>query len=389
MKIERSEVYMLEIPFKRKFKHAESERKKTENLVTKITLENGITGFGEGVPREYVTGEIPSTSAKKLIEYYLPKLDDLNISDFGECVNFLSGQEELIEGDTIYNSAKCSLELALLDAYGKHFGKSVSAIADVLKIKKVPFDEKVPQRFSYVFSMDEKINRLKTNALFFYGFKNFKFKINEENDFSQIDRFIEIMKSKINSLDISMMVDANGSLYERDLDKLINELDNRRIYFLEQPLRKGKEKSLKKFKEQYVIVLDESLCSLNDAQRAVDEKYGDMFNIRISKNGGIINSLKIREIARNNRISYQLGCMVGETGILSAAGRHFAQMSPETMFYEGSYGTHLLVEDITREKMTFGIGAEVNPKRHPLGNFGLGINVDEERLSKYSKKIEF
>src|SRR5690349_10085878 len=29
----------------------------TDNLIVRVTLDNGVQGFGEGVPREYVTGE--------------------------------------------------------------------------------------------------------------------------------------------------------------------------------------------------------------------------------------------------------------------------------------------------------------------------------------------
>ena len=42
--IKKAEIYLLEIPFKKKFRHAEAERSKTGNLITKLTLDNGIVG---------------------------------------------------------------------------------------------------------------------------------------------------------------------------------------------------------------------------------------------------------------------------------------------------------------------------------------------------------
>ena len=104
-----------------------------------------------------------------------------------------------------------------------------------------------------------------------------------------------------------------------------------------------------------------------------------MFNIRISKCGGLIDSLKIAEFAAESGVSYQLGCQVGETGILSAAGRHFASCVDGVKYLEGSYAKFLLVEDIVREDISFGYGGFAGP----ITGTGLGVTVDEKVLRKY------
>ncbi len=38
-------------------RHASFERSDSENLVVRVTLSDGLSGYGEGVPRSYVTGE--------------------------------------------------------------------------------------------------------------------------------------------------------------------------------------------------------------------------------------------------------------------------------------------------------------------------------------------
>src|SRR5881227_448729 len=45
------------IPLRKPFRHASFTRTSTDNVLVRCVLENGIVGFGEGVPREYVTGE--------------------------------------------------------------------------------------------------------------------------------------------------------------------------------------------------------------------------------------------------------------------------------------------------------------------------------------------
>ncbi|HMF51233.1 MAG TPA: enolase C-terminal domain-like protein, partial [Candidatus Saccharimonadales bacterium] len=82
----------------------------------------------------------------------------------------------------------------------------------------------------------------------------------------------------------------------------------------------------------------------------------DYFNIRLSKNAGISGSLAIALAAQAAGIKVQVGAQVGETGILSAAGRIFAAHLPALAYAEGSFGTWLLTEDVTFESVAFGHG---------------------------------
>ncbi len=84
----------------------------------------------------------------------------------------------------------------------------------------------------------------------------------------------------------------------------------------------------------------------------------DLFNIRLSKCGGYIPSLRLAQFAKQNKIGYQLGCQVGETAILSAAGRHFAGSVSDLVAVEGSYDRHLVKESLSQEDLTFGWGGK-------------------------------
>jgi muconate cycloisomerase len=68
--------------------------------------------------------------------------------------------------------------------------------------------------------------------------------------------------------------------------------------------------------------------------------------------------------------------MVGETSILSAAGLRFLEMTPGVAFAEGSFGSFLLRDDITRRPLRFGYGGRL-PRLSPIG---LGVEVDPVRL---------
>ena len=133
------------------------------------------------------------------------------------------------------------------------------------------------------------------------------------------------------------------------------------------------------------VMADESIVTLDDAKRLIDQNACDYFNLRISKCGGIYNTLAIVELSKQMGIKIQLGCLVGETAILSAAGRHLAAHLSEVKFVEGSYSTHLLVDDIAQEEIKFG-----NKGEAPVfSGEGLGVNIKEDLLTKYAKEIRY
>ena len=104
---------------------------------------------------------------------------------------------------------------------------------------------------------------------------------------------------------------------------------------------------------QIPVIADESLCNEEDARRLIDLKACQIFNIRLSKCGGLGTATRIRRMAEKAGILCQLGCHVGETSILSAAGRHFALTVPHLSYVEGSFSPYLLVRDVVAQPVVF------------------------------------
>src|SRR5205814_7660709 len=131
--------------------------------------------------------------------------------------------------------------------------------------------------------------------------------------------------------------------------------------------------------------LDESLCSLVDAERAAERGTCDLFNLRLSKCGGFIPALRLAQFARRHgRLGYQLGCQVGETAVLSAAGRHFAASVADLRYVEGSYDRHLVREALGTRDLTFQWGG-LAPA---LPGSGLGVELDVEALKRVTQRKE-
>src|SRR5579864_2380958 len=57
MLLESIRARVLAIPFKQTFKHASAERSASLSIWVEVRTTEGLTGFGEGCPRGYVTAE--------------------------------------------------------------------------------------------------------------------------------------------------------------------------------------------------------------------------------------------------------------------------------------------------------------------------------------------
>ncbi len=152
------------------------------------------------------------------------------------------------------------------------------------------------------------------------------------------------------------------------------------VRYLEQPLPADRWDELAELQrtQPLPIVLDESLCTVEDGQRAIELGAGAVFNIRLSKCGGLITAYRLAALAHRAGWGFGLGCQVGESAILSAAGRAFAVSVADPLFCEGSYDRHLLRRHLVRRPPAFGRGGWASALAGP----GLGIAVRPERVER-------
>src|SRR4030043_58842 len=132
--------------------------------------------------------------------------------------------------------------------------------------------------------------------------------------------------------------------------------------------------------DDILLMADESACSLEDVKRIAKDGHYNMINIRLSKCGGFRKSLKLIDYLRNKGIPFQIGCQLGETGLLSAAGRALSLLCGDAVYYDGSYDAFLLKENITFDNVSFGQGG----KAGLLKGSGLGVKVNKQKLNRLS-----
>jgi muconate cycloisomerase len=282
---------------------------------------------------------------------------------------------ESVTGIKSHNAALCALEMALLDLLGRKETKNISDyLPSDYATDNIRYGGAIPiADQDVVLSICRKIEEFNVTDV----------RLKMGKDFRLNRRAIEVLR-KVLGLDCDVRVDVNGDWDLTLVKQHLPLLGFHGVSVLEQPLPPyangwkdlmtiDKPKNLK-------FMADESVCSMIDMEDAIAEGHFDLINIRLSKCGGFFNSLKIIQRIRDAKLNYQVGCQLGESGILSAAGRALCAVSSDALYYDGSYDAFLLKENLTTEHVTFTYGG----KPVPLKGHGLGIKVDRKKLGRFS-----
>lgn len=378
MKIRSLETFKINLPFRFAFAHSLASRKESSNLIVKVTLDNGCCGYGEGVPRDYVTGESIDQAEQSVLSQYAPHVLGISMEDPQAVLASLAksfttlGLREKAQG-----ASWCALELAMIDACSKLHGKQAFELIGNKEQEKIRYGGVVP--FG-------KKKALKAILFFYklYGFKTVKIKVGNKNLEEDIDK-LKLAREILGDACI-LRVDANCAW---KLDQALRAAEAFRLFGVksyEQPFAADDWTALKKFSGEIPedVIVDESLCTLEQARQLAEEKICDAFNVRLSKAGGLLAAKEMLQLALSKGLKVQLGAQVGESGILSAAARHLAVTQPMLENYEGSANFFLLKQDICKENLNAGPGGFADLGFAGKKN-GFGLIIDDRRLVAMSE----
>lgn len=382
MRIAELIAYHVQIPLKTKIQHASHTRRMTDSVIVRCVLSDGTQGWGEGLPREYVTGEtIDSTfdllRATPLTEQLGAEITDAEAA-MVLCEEFSLTRPQTDPRNCFGNSVRCAVELSILDAACRADGIPLSEITSRYGPAVGVRSKQDRVQYSAVITSSSPVKqRIKSFLIRLHGFHQTKVKVGVEG----VDD--EVSLRRIRGLvggGMDLRIDANEAWTCENIEAKFEPLAKFGVTSIEQPVHHDEVGGLAAFRPKLSapIMLDESLCSVEDGRRAIEDGTCDLFNIRISKCGGYLNSLKIAATAHQAGLGYQLGCQVGETGILSAAGRHFATSVGDIRYLEGSYDSFLVKERLTHENLTWGRRG-IAPA---LTKAGLGVSIDEDALKR-------
>ena len=388
MRISELTAYQACIRLRKRIRHASFTRDENQSLIVRCRLDDGSIGWGEGLPRPYVTGESIESAFTQLSDTDWRRQLGGSLADLREAVGVcreltLPGADSAAR-DCFGNAARCAVELAVLDAVARATNEPLARVTDLfpeaIAIRKVSPRARYSAAVTGMSAAGQLVQAFKFRL---YGFQHCKVKVGFRavDDVACLRRVRRVLGRRRD-----LRIDVNEAWTCANLEAQLEPLRPFALTALEQPVPHAEVDGLARLRGRIGVplMLDESLCSLSDGRRAIERGTCDLFNIRLSKCGGFLRGLELAAMAHQAGLGYQLGCQVGETGILSAAGRHFATSVSDIRYLEGSYDRHLVRERLTEEDITFGPGGWAPA----LAGAGLGVRIDEAALQRVTVREE-
>lgn len=364
MRVEHVELWRIQIPFKRAFGHAAHQRRSTDAVIVGIRDETGTTGWGEILPRRYVTGE----TVEEVLDHTAPRLANALLGRAFEDRDTLVRWIEQAAHDLGRKLATlCGFDLALVDLAGQRFGFSA---ADLLADRSAGLaGEALAPGVVIGFEIaTEKLARY-CATLRLSGRRHIKIKVGRDDDHERLLAVAGVFGNT------PLRLDANAAWSAQQTIERLQRFRDIPIASIEQPVPADDLAGLRRIRQEtgIAVMADESVCTLDDAARLAGEGAADIFNVRLGKNGGLLASRRLVELARQADVEVHLGTMVGETGVLSRASEVFGRCVAGFDCLDGKgQNAFLLAQDIlerddpTRE-------AEHDPP-------GLGVRVSTSAL---------
>ena len=372
MKITAVNIYRVNIPFKMAFTISQRKAKSADNIIVELLSDKpNLRGYGEGAPRPYVTGETQNTSIDGVRSLCRNKHFPWDLKHANEIWEFVDGSNK----GKKTNAALCATEMALLDILGKEEARNIKDyLPGNYGINEIRYGAAVP------IGMREQLLRY-LNVIRKYRIKDVRLKMGD--DYYQNKSALRLCRQVIGP-EVDLLVDVNMAWNLRQAIIHLPLLETFGVKILEQPLPPNDPDlhilAMAAKETNLILMADESVCTIKDLENVIQDGHFGMINIRLSKCGGFHRSLSLIKRIRKIGLKYQVGCQLGESGILSAAGRSLCAVSSDSCYYTGSYDAFMLDGNLTDSHLTF----EKRGKALPLVEPGLGVTVSPYNLAKYS-----
>jgi len=166
-------------------------------------------------------------------------------------------------------------------------------------------------------------------------------------------------------------------------------MEKYRPEFVEEPVKRWDLDGMAKVARAVgtPVSSDESNTSLDSVMKIIEKRAAGIINIKISKNGGLYRSKKIAALAEAAGIP----CIVGGANTYEVgrqACRHFAVSTAQAQMGMGSEGcapaSQSKIDDVTKNVMTYDDVTRGKGYVGVLPGPGLGVELDEEKVQKYT-----
>ncbi|MFB1083065.1 mandelate racemase/muconate lactonizing enzyme family protein [Jeotgalibacillus sp. JSM ZJ347] len=366
MKIIEANIWGIHLPFIEPFVISYATFPHMPSIILELKTDEGISGFGEAVPDEHVTGESFEGAYALLKHMLIPEV-------IGESPFNIERIHQKMNDRLIHNpSIKAAIDIACYDLMGKAAGLPVYDLLGGKAHDRLTYPKVIsigtPEKMAS--QCKESLNE---------GYRELKIKLS--GDVQTDVRRLHMIRQTVGDK-VPIRVDVNQGWKTVDQAKrALSQLASLNLDWIEQPLAPHEFDAMNELRSFSVIplMLDESVVSETDLNRAIVTRAADKINIKLMKCGGIYPAVHMAKTAEAAGLTCQIGSMV-ESSIGSAAGYH-AAMARKNITSTELTGPLLFSSDVGN--LSYQI-----PEVVLTGQPGLGIDIDRSLLQSLSVKYD-
>jgi L-alanine-DL-glutamate epimerase-like enolase superfamily enzyme len=286
-----------------------------DNVLVRLRTNDGVVGWGESSPHSAVISET-QTSDLAIAKHLAEMVRDRDPFTIPKIVLAMDNFAPASPG------IKAAFEMALWDITGKIAGQPVCCMLGNFR------DSFLTDCTVYLDTPDVMARKAKKIAD--AGFKVVKVKLGEAPEYD-IQR-LGAVRAAIGPA-VNIRIDANQGWTPASGVQALKGLEQFRVEFCEQPVPFWDWEGMKFIRDRspIPIMADESVHSPHDAIEAVRRGACDMINIKLMKTGGILNAMRVAQIADAADMKCMLGCM-SEVRVALTAAAHVVLSSPNVLF---------------------------------------------------------
>ena len=304
------------LKFKKPFETSKAKLTERKGFIISIKDSEKFKGVGDAAPLP----EFGSESFEDAAEF----LKSLKINLKIDLANFLDSLEENLSPLDKLPALRHGFEQAFLNYVCSKTNVSLNELLNRESSKSVNVNGVIG------FSPLNEIETV-TKGLIGKGYKTLKIKAGREN-FDDDLKAIEEVRNTVGK-DIKIRIDVNGKWNFDSAKKNLKKLEKYDIEYCEQPANKSINFIRLKANTSIPLAADESIRSVHDAEDFIAKKAASVLILKPMMLGGIINTMKIVDLAKKNKIK-----TVMTSSFESAVGRSFAILAASFLKDETAHG---------------------------------------------------
>ncbi len=282
--------------------------------LVEVQSDEGVAGYGEASVVPVWSGESQESASHAISNILAPAVIGKDPRHIAACLEVM---DRVLIGNPF---TKAAIEMALFDLTGKTLGVPAAALLGGARRTG-----NIPLKFSIGAFEPDRAAQVAAGAVNL-GLRAVKVKVglNVKQDLKRV----QAVRSAVGE-GFPVAVDGNGGWTVPETLAALPGLEKCGVIALEQPLRRGDFRGCAAIRKRTAIplMLDESIFTVQDALEAIRQEACDLISIYPGKNGGLLRSMAIAELAA----AAGLRCVIGsnlEMDIATASMLTLASVAP-------------------------------------------------------------